>query len=272
MPRYGMVIDLQKCVGCGCCTITCKTENNTQARTNGQTFNWSDILIREEGKFPNPSFTPMPVLCNHCTDAPCVKACPVTPKAMFKTPDGITMHNDERCIGCQNCQRACPYSTTDVDKNKAAYSVISFNAHGGTTHPFYRDSKEMIPGCTSSGAETAQMAGDLPPYRNLYKHPEYESVRRSGISEKCIFCEHRVKKGEQPYCVVSCPAKARIFGDQDDPNSEISQILEKHKTVQLKNNKGALLKAGEKGTKPNVFYIRSFKAAAAKGTAKAGKT
>lgn len=271
MPKYGMVIDLQKCVGCGCCTITCKTENNTQARANGQTFNWSDIFIREEGKFPNPSFTPMPVLCNHCTDAPCVKACPVTPKAMFKTPDGITMHNDERCIGCQNCQRACPYSTTDVDKNKAAYSVISFNEHNGTTHPFYKDDKSVIPGCTSSGAEIAQMAGDLPPYRNLYKHPEYESVRKSGISEKCIFCEHRVKKGELPYCVVSCPAKARIFGDLSDPNSDISQALKKHKPVQLKNNKGALLKAGEKGTKPNVFYIRSFKAAAAAQPAKAKK-
>ena len=102
--QYGMVIDLQKCVGCGCCTMTCKTENNTQARANGQTFNWSDIISREEGKFPNPSYTAIPVLCNHCSDAPCVKACPVQPKSMFKTADGITMHNDERCIGCRRCR------------------------------------------------------------------------------------------------------------------------------------------------------------------------
>jgi Fe-S-cluster-containing dehydrogenase component len=64
--------------------------------------------------------------------------------------------------------------------------------------------------------------------------------------------------------VVSCPAKARIFGDQDDPNSEISQVLKKHKPVQLKNNKGELLKAGEKSTKPNVFYVRSYKPVATK--------
>jgi Fe-S-cluster-containing dehydrogenase component len=259
MPKYGMVIDLQKCVGCGACAIACKTENNTQDRADGQTFNWADYIQKEEGKFPNVKVSSMPVLCNHCSDAPCVKACPVTPKAMFKTPDGITMHNDERCIGCQNCQRACPYSTADTVKDKAAYSVLSFNAHGGTTHPFYRDSKELIPGCTSSGAEVSKTTGDTPPHRTLYKHPDYESVRRSGIVEKCIFCEHRVKKGEQPYCVVSCPAKARIFGDQDDPNSELSLVLKKHKPVQLKNNKGALLKADEKSTKPNVFYVRSFK-------------
>lgn len=264
MPKYGMVIDLQKCVGCGACALACKTENNTQDRADGQTFNWADYIQKEEGKFPNAKASTMPVLCNHCTDAPCVQACPVTPKAMFKTPDGITMHNDERCIGCQNCQRACPYSATDVDKSKAAYSVLSFNAHGGATHPFYRDSKELIPGCTSSGAEVSKTAGDTPPHRTLYKHPEYESVRKSGITEKCIFCEHRVKKGEQPYCVVSCPAKARIFGDQNDPNSELSQVLKKHKPVQLKNNKGALLKAGEKSTKPNVFYVRSYKPVAGK--------
>lgn len=264
MPKYGMVIDLQKCVGCGACALACKTENNTQDRAGGQTFNWADFVYKEEGKFPNVKFAAMPVLCNHCTDAPCVKACPVKPKAMFKTPDGITMHNDERCIGCQRCQKACPYSSTNADKDKAAYSVLSFNAHGGTTHPFYKDEKELIKDCTASGAQVVKAAGDTPPHRTLYKHPEYESVRRSGITEKCIFCEHRVKNGEQPYCVASCPAKARIFGDLSDPDSAVSKALKAHKPVQLKNNKGEALKAGEKGTKPNVYYIRNYKAEAKK--------
>src|SRR3970040_1037959 len=93
--QYGMVIDLQKCVGCGACALACKTENNTQGSATGQTYNWADFIYREEGKFPHVSFTALPVLCNHCSDAPCVKACPVKPKAMFKTPDGLTMqHND----------------------------------------------------------------------------------------------------------------------------------------------------------------------------------
>ncbi len=107
MPKYGMVIDLQKCVGCGACALACKGQNNTRDRAKGQTFNWADFFMKEEGKFPNVKYTAMPVLCNHCTDAPCVKACPVKPKAMFKTKDNVTMHNDERCIGCRQCLRPC---------------------------------------------------------------------------------------------------------------------------------------------------------------------
>lgn len=262
MPKYGMVIDQQKCVGCGACAIACKTENNTPDRTKGQTFNWADFIYKTEGKFPDVKYAAFPVLCNHCTDAPCIKACPVTPKAMHKHQNGITMHNNERCIGCRQCQQACPYSTEDVDKAKATYSVISFNHDD--PHGFYRDTAEAIKGGTASGAEVAKKAGDALPYRTLYKHSDYANVRRGNIVEKCIFCEHRVINGELPYCVTACPAKARTFGDLTDPKSEVSQLLKKHKPASLKNNKGEFLKTGEMGTRPNVFYVRSFKPAARK--------
>ncbi len=249
--QYGMVIDLQKCVGCGACALACKTENNTQEAADGQTFNWADFIYKEEGKFPNVKYAAIPVLCNHCSDAPCVKACPVKPKAMFKSPDGITLHNDERCIGCLRCQKACPYSVSDITKQKAQYSVISANM--GESHPAARDSSELIKGCTASGAETAKAAGAIPPHKHDYQHPDYASVRKPGVTEKCIFCEHRVKKGEQPYCVAACPSKARIFGDLNDAAGAPAQALKKHKAMRLKE---------EKKTKPNVAYIRSFKATA----------
>ena len=134
--------------------------------------------------------------------------------------------------------------------------------------PIYRGedyTREVIPGCTSSGADVSKKAGDIPPHRTLYKHSDYANVREKGKVEKCMFCEHRVLNGEQPYCVVSCPAKARIFGDLSNPNSEPSKALKTHKAVQLKNNKGELLKQGEKGTQPNVYYIKSFKGEAKEG-------
>lgn len=251
MPRLGMVIDLHKCVGCGACALACKTENNTQNRQDGQTFNWADFVFKTEGKFPNVLFTAMPVLCNHCSKAPCVEACPVKPKAMFKTEDNITMHNDERCIGCRRCQKACPYSARDVEKEGAEYSVISFNKRKKEPHPEYHDAVELIPGCTASGAEIAKKVGATPPWETKYSHPEYGSVRPAGVTEKCIFCAHRVKEGLSPACVEACPAEARIFGDLDDPNSAPSKALKAHKSFRLKE---------EAGTEPNVYYIRSFKA------------
>jgi Fe-S-cluster-containing dehydrogenase component len=101
-----MVIDLQRCVGCGACAFACKSENNTRTRGDGQSFNWADFVMKTEGTFPNVTHWVMPVLCNHCSDAPCVKICPTEPKAMFKTPEGVTMHDTTLCIGCRRCQPA----------------------------------------------------------------------------------------------------------------------------------------------------------------------
>ena len=253
MPKqYGMVIDLQKCVGCGACALACKTENNTPARSNGQTFNWADFIYKEKGKFPNVSHAAIPVLCNHCSDAPCVKACPVKDKAMFKTADGITMHNDERCIGCRRCQKACPYSATDVVRDKADYSVISANDGKAPPHAASRDTGEMIKECTASGAETARLAGAVIPNQHKYSHPDYDNIRKQGVVEKCIFCEHRVKQGQIPYCAEACPAQARIFGDLNDAAGEPAKLLKAHKAMRLKE---------EKGTRPNVAYIRDFRGA-----------
>lgn len=251
MTQYAMVIDLRKCVGCGACALACKTENNTALRNNGQTHNWADFIHETSGKFPNTTYRTLPVLCNHCSDAPCIEACPVEPKAMFKTPEGITMHNDERCIGCRACQDACPYSMEEVSKDGSSgeYSVISYNEEGEATHPFYSNKEALIKGCTTSAAEQAQLAGVTPPHGTLYSHPDYGSVRRDNIVEKCILCAHRLEVDKQPYCVVSCPSGARVVGDIDNPESEVYKLLRKHKPFVLKE---------DEGTSPNVYYIREY--------------
>ncbi len=249
MPQLGMVIDLQKCVGCGACALGCKTENNTGTRAGGQTFNWADFHLHQEGNYPQMRVETIPVLCNHCSQAACVDACPVTPKAMYKTADGITMHNDERCIGCQSCQEACPYSVTDVDEAGAQYSVISFNEGGVGNYARYTDTEELIPGGTASGAEIARLTEQTPPHRTMYRHPDYGSMRRPDVTEKCILCAHRVATGLVPRCVESCPANARIFGRVDDPESEPGRLLKNTKSFRLKE---------EAGTQPNVYYVGQF--------------
>ncbi len=248
MSKMAMVIDLHKCAGCGACAIACKTENNTQRRNKTQSFNWSDYSYEAKGRFPKISHTTRPVMCNHCTNAACVEACPVEDKAMFKTENGITMHNDDRCIGCQSCQDACPYSLLKVKVGE--WSVISYNDESENTHAEHRNHAELIEDCTASGAEMSRRARAIPPHETQYDHPDYESVRKPGVVEKCIFCAHRVENGDDPYCAVSCPSHARVFGDLDDPNSEASKLLKKYPSAVLKP---------EAGTLPNVFYVRSFK-------------
>ena len=253
MTQYAMVIDLRKCVGCGACALACKAENNTSLRKYGQTHNWADFVHETTGKFPNTHYRTLPVLCNHCSNAPCVEACPVEPKAMFKTPEGITMHNDERCIGCRACQEACPYSMDEVAKDGSSgeYSVISYNAEGEPTHPFFTDKTELIKNGSASGAELVTLTGSNPPDQTKYYDPNYQSVRRDNIVEKCIFCAHRLVNNELPACVETCPSGARVVGDIQDSNSDAAKLLKQHKNF--------VLQPGE-GTKPNVYYIRKYSA------------
>jgi Fe-S-cluster-containing dehydrogenase component len=251
-----MVIDLQKCVGCGACAFACKAENNTRDRGDNNAHNWADFITRTEGKFPNTTQIVLPVLCNHCDEPACIPKCPVVPSAIFKTPDGFVLINDETCTGCKACQQSCPYSTEALDERSLAgetYSVISYNNKRKPAQPRWEDTTAMIPGCTASGAEVAKAAGAPVPAMNGYEAAETQAVRARGVFEKCTFCYHRVTHGLLPACVEVCPSKARIFGDLKDPKSEIAQIVKKQKYFRLQE---------DKGTKPNVYYINKYSARA----------
>jgi molybdopterin-containing oxidoreductase family iron-sulfur binding subunit len=237
--RLAMVIDLQRCTGCGGCVISCKSENNVQ-RGNA----WASRETKTVGKFPNVRFEFIPTLCNQCEKAPCVKGCPTG--AMHKGYGDITMHTPEKCIGCKTCMAMCPYG------------VIS--RHYKKPHSDWRSNEALIKGCTSSPKEvTEKVKGDVIPYYNDAREESTKGsgLRYKGIVEKCTLCDHRVKKGLLPHCVLSCPANARVMGDLNDPNSAASKLLAKYRPWRLKEHLG---------TEPKVFYIREFNPGASKST------
>jgi molybdopterin-containing oxidoreductase family iron-sulfur binding subunit len=114
VTQYAMVIDLQKCVGCAACGIACKNENNVP-----DGIFWAHYIKETTGKFPNVKYQFIPTLCNHCKNAPGVAACPVTPKVMYKSENGATLHDVDRCIGCRRCEAACPYKVIPFNGEEA---------------------------------------------------------------------------------------------------------------------------------------------------------
>ncbi len=229
--RLAMVIDLQRCTGCGGCIVSCKSENNL-----ARGVLWASKISRTVGKFPNVRFDFLPTLCNQCENAPCAKGCPTG--AMHKGYGNITMHTPKKCIGCRTCIAMCPYG------------VIT--RHYEPPHPHWRTDDALIKGCTASPKElTEKVKGNVIPYYNDAKEKSTpgSGLRYKGIVEKCTLCDHRVRKGLLPHCVLSCPANARIMGDLNDPASAASKLLSKYRPWRLKEHLG---------TEPKVFYIRSF--------------
>lgn len=120
--RYGFAIDQRTCIGCHACTVACKTEHEVPL---GQFRTW--VKYVDKGKYPSTTREMAVLRCNHCTDAPCVKACPTT--ALFTRDDGIVDFDNERCIGCKMCMQACPYDAIYIDENTHTAAKCNFCAH-----------------------------------------------------------------------------------------------------------------------------------------------
>jgi Fe-S-cluster-containing dehydrogenase component len=166
--HYGMVIDLNRCIGCHACTLACKEHNGTPKGVF-----WSRVLIREKGEYPNGWVHYQPMLCMHCRDPECVRVCPTG--ASFQREDGIVAIDPDKCIGCRNCIMACPYGarTKLVDiqpyhpgKGFTPYERVAFSGHqlgvvGKCDFCTGRLEEEKEPACVQTCPPKARFFGDL---------------------------------------------------------------------------------------------------------------
>ena len=167
--KWGMVIDLKRCVGCYGCQLSCKAEHGTP---RGIFF--ARVLKQEEGQYPTVSQTFLPVLCNHCEDPPCVEACP-TGASFIWEDDGTVDIDHDICVGCRTCMLACPYSNRYFNDNEQAYygdkGQTPFENARTTQHQegvvmkcnFCRDRRQAgkEPACVANCPTVARHFGDL---------------------------------------------------------------------------------------------------------------
>ena len=222
--RWAMVIDLSKCTGCSGCVIGCQVENNIPVVGRKEVgkkreMHWLRIDRYYEGSEAEPRVFHQPMLCQQCDNAPCENVCPVL--ATVHSEEGLNQQVYNRCVGTRYCANNCPYK------------VRRFNWWE------YPHNSEV---------------------ERLALNPDV-TVRSRGVMEKCSFCVQRLltakvqaknegrelKDGEAlPACMQSCPAQAIVFGDVQDPDSQISHAMRDPKRF---------LVLGDLGIGPAVSYL-----------------
>jgi menaquinone reductase, iron-sulfur cluster-binding subunit len=236
--RYGMVIDLDKCSGCGICTMACAVDHNIapaeEKATSATGVAWMRVYsLSSKTLSGNEDVTFIPMMCQQCGhDAPCVSVCPQN--AVDVDPEtGIVSQIPQRCLGCRYCMTACPYHARSFNWWDPAWPA---------------------------GMEVT-LNPDVAP-------------RMRGVVEKCTFCHDRLHaarekaamKGSKqidpadyvPSCVENCPTQAIAFGDLADESSPVALLARDSDSFRM---------MASLGTEPGVYYrsARPWVKAAAAG-------
>ncbi len=215
--HWAMAIDLNKCTGCGACVVSCQAENNVPVVGKEEVYkrremHWLRIDRYYSGDPNTPDVAFQPMLCQHCDNAPCETVCPVL--ATIHSNEGLNQMTYNRCVGTRYCANNCPYK------------VRRFNWF---SYPYNDRFKAVNPAQND--------------YGRLVLNPDV-TVRWRGVMEKCSFCVQRLQEAKlrakvnaqstfakpqdgevKTACQQSCPTGAIVFGDRNDPNSEVYQAM-----------------------------------------------
>jgi len=230
-PKWGMSIDLNSCIGCGACTIACTAENNVSVVgkkeiMRAHEMHWLRIdryfatyKNKTEGDDLNVVF--MPMLCQHCDNAPCENVCPVY--ATNHSSEGLNQMTYNRCIGTRYCANNCPYK------------VRRFNWADYTGADSFPNNQQPLVDEGKMADVVMLMNDDL---TRMVLNPDV-TVRSRGVIEKCSFCVQRLqeaklnaKKAQDPSlirdvktaCSQACPTNAIVFGNVHDKESRIFKL------------------------------------------------
>ncbi len=237
--KWGMSIDLNACLGCSGCVVACQAENNIPVvgKANvavNREMHWLRIDRYFKGSVSQPDVVHIPTACVHCENAPCEQVCPVA--ATVHDSEGLNAMVYNRCIGTRYCANNCPFKTR------------RFNYFD------YQASDPHSPAKPWLGLPDQQQGADVSSLKKMVHNPDV-TVRMRGVMEKCTYCVQRivearisaknehlegkrgtdlVTEGElQTACQATCPTQAIVFGDLNDPDSEVSKLRKNARNYEM---------------------------------------
>jgi len=215
--KWGMVIDLNTCIGCNACAVACQAENNIPVVgkdevQKGRMMQWLRIDRYFTGDVNNPITVSQPVPCMHCENAPCEPVCPVA--ATVHDEEGLNSMAYNRCIGTRYCANNCPYKVR-------RFNYFDFSHSGDLYVEQYHKERDRL--------------------LQMQKNPNV-TIRYRGVMEKCTYCTQRISKVKSaikrdgrniskindleviPACAQSCPTHSIIFGNLNDKSSKVYNL------------------------------------------------